>query len=201
MFKYRIALTSCFDEEIYKKSFEYMTNERKDKVIKYKLPENKKQTLLGEWLARNLLCEVSGKSLSDFTIAQNTQGKPQVVSDPRWHISITHSKDTVAAAISDAPIGIDAEEIRPLNMKLSCRFCCDEEIEYIFGHMPTESELNSIGNGDLLKRFLRIWTLKEAYFKCADTKITDFKEINVLKGGFNSMDISAKQAVVNIVTF
>ena len=200
MLKYCKTLISRIDRESFRKTYEYMCAERQRKVDSLKIELMRQQTLAGELTARKLIADVWGLSQGKITIANDSKGKPYVEGHPGIHLSIAHSGGTVAVAVADMPIGIDAEEIRPMKLKLASRFCLDEEIEYIFGHLPSEEELCSIGKGETLKRFLEIWTLKEAYFKCIGTGITDPKSINVLGGDIKKTDLSDENAVVNIVT-
>ena len=200
MVKYCKTLISELDREYYTTAYQYMCPERKAKVDSFKVELMKCQTLAGEYIARKLIAEAWNLDTTKLSILPDSKGKLYAEGHPHIHLSISHSGGTIAVAVSDEPIGIDAEEIRPLKLKLASRFCLDEEIEYIFGHMPTEEELCSTGEGDTLKRFLEIWTLKEAYFKCIGTGITDLKSINVLGGDIKKTDLSDENAVVNIVT-
>ncbi len=180
MVKYCKALISELDRKCYTTAYQYMCPERQAKVDSCKIELMKCQTLAGEYIARSLIAEAWNLDATKLSILPDPKGKLYAEGHPHIHLSISHSGNTVAVAVADRPIGIDVEEIRPLKLKLATRFCLEEEIEYIFGHLPTEEELCSSGEGDTLKRFLEIWTLKEAYFKCIGTGITDLKSVNVL---------------------
>lgn len=69
-------------------------------------------------------------------------------------VSISHSGDMVAVALSSLPVGVDIEKlgVRFDFNRLASRFFADGELQY-FLESPTEY------------RFLEIWTKKEAYSK------------------------------------
>ncbi len=200
MLKYCKTLVSDIGEETYRKTFEYMCSRRQNKVKAYKLELMQKQTLAGESLAKNLISEVWGLNSDKLCIVPDAKGKLYADGHPNIHLSISHSVNTIAVAVSDKPVGIDAEEIRPRSLKIASYFCLENELIYIFGHLPSQEELSSVGEGEILKRFLEVWTLKEAYFKCIGTGITDLKSINVLGEKIHKTDISDENAIINIVT-
>lgn len=75
------------------------------------------------------------------------------------YLSCTHTYGIAAAAVSDSPIGIDAERVRPWNPRLSRRMFDPAENSWIERH--TEPDL----------AFTQIWTLRESYGKMLGTGI------------------------------
>ena len=62
---------------------------------------------------------------SDWAIGEH--GKPYVPGAP-FAFSLSHADGLCAAVLSDEPIGLDVERIRPLRPALLPRFCTPEEI-------------------------------------------------------------------------
>lgn len=85
--------------------------------------------------------------LGEKTIHLTKNGKPYM---DNVYFSISHSKEMVAIAISDKPIGLDIEYIRPLLMDITSTIATKEEQESIHN------------NEDLFK----LWCLKESLSKC-----------------------------------
>ena len=56
-----------------------------------------------------------------ITVDRTPNGKPFLSSHPHIHFSIAHSNGCVACAVSDAPIGIDLERIRPISARIKKR--------------------------------------------------------------------------------
>lgn len=100
----------------------------------------------------------------DFShIYKNSNGKPV---STKYNFSISHSKEIVAIALSDANIGIDIEKINTAKNinKLSSTILHTEEI------IPRN-----------YNEFYKLWTKKEAIFKLYGEKIFIPKNINTKK--------------------
>ena len=99
------------------------------------------------------LRESRGIDLSDIEIIREECGR---WTSPAVCFSLSHTRDIVAVALADVPVGIDIEEIKERDMTaLSRRALTDGERE----------ELESLRGEDRLTRFYEIWCKKEAYFK------------------------------------
>lgn len=105
-----------------------------------------------EWLAvRALLHQIYPQATVEYT----KNGKPCLsnISDQQF-ISISHTKGWVAIAISSIPIGIDIERWSERPLKVSQKFLTEEEIMKF--------------QVDNTQQAVRLWTIKEAAFKCFD---------------------------------
>ena len=86
-------------------------------------------------------------------IIEEEWGKPRFVEDP-VHFSISHTKRHVFCALSDRPIGIDAEECdRAIDLRLADKILSPEEKQRF---QQTK---------DPRETLLRFWVLKEAAAK------------------------------------
>lgn len=79
-------------------------------------------------------------------------GKPALKSG-RIEFSLSHSGGWCAAAICDAPIGVDIQSLVPFNTALAKRFFTADEQAYI------------ASQSDRDMAFTRIWGMKESYIK------------------------------------
>ncbi len=110
----------------------------------------------GHKAGRALLAQMyehhTGKPLP--SIATTSRGKPFFIDDP-LHFSISHTKTRVFCALSDKPIGIDAEaEDRNIALPLSEKILSPGELaQYRCAQDPG-------------KALLTFWVLKEAQAKC-----------------------------------
>ena len=108
----------------------------------------------------DLLTELMGGTLPK--IRRTERGKPYFVDDPT-HFSVSHTKRHVFCALSDKPIGIDAEETdRNINLKLA---------EKILS--PTE-RMQFQQSEDPRRALLTFWVLKEAAAKCSGEGLRGF---------------------------
>lgn len=86
-------------------------------------------------------------------------------------VSISHSGDYVAAAVSENPIGIDVEKIRDFDKKLVDRICTPRERDYVLAK-------------DTALRFFEVWTGKEAHFKAYGGSFKDFDVFDTVRECF-----------------
>lgn len=100
-----------------------------------------------------LLQKLYKKTLPE--IRRTQRGKPYFVGSP-LHFSISHTKKHVFCALSDRPIGIDAEEAdRDIRLALAEKILSPGELEqFRKSHDPRQA-------------LLRFWVLKEAAAKCS----------------------------------
>ncbi len=124
----------------YDRCLELMEPERKTHLEKFRREERRLASVLGEWMAKTMLAEQCGIPLETIVLQRTERGKPYA-NGLALHFSISHSGDWVAVAVSDRPIGIDMEVLRPVDPRLSQRI----------GAAP--------------ERFFEEWTAKEAHFK------------------------------------
>lgn len=160
---YKYDIRYLTDEE-YTYWYSLMNADKKKRVDRYRFFEDKKRTIAGEMLARQAIAEwccVTPESIA-FDIKEH--GKPYA-KDLAVEFNISHSGNIVMCAVSNSPIGLDIEEIRPVDISVIKRVCNNDELKYAL-------------QDNSYKRFFEIWTFKEAYFKCIGIGITDFSSVN-----------------------
>ena len=105
----------------------------------------------GRALLRQLYFAHRGMEMPEIVLEE--RGKPRFVEDP-IHFSITHTPHHVFCAISDRPIGIDAEELdRHISPRVAERILS-----------PTEKQQYDAA-ADKRRALLTFWVLKEAHAK------------------------------------
>lgn len=106
----------------------------------------------------------------DIHIAKGAHGKPFLPDFPNVHFNISHCKDLVVCAFSDAPVGIDAESIRSFRENTLRKVLTPSEQEFM--HNPP------LSSWEQQELFFRFWTLKESRIKQSGTgmavSLTDF---------------------------
>ena len=103
-------------------------------------------------LLEKLWQEETGKPFP--TIARTEKGKPYFLGE-KLHFSITHTKTCAFCALSDRPVGIDAEPLtRKINPAHAQKLLSPEE------YMQYENAT------DPNRALLTFWVLKEAEAKC-----------------------------------
>lgn len=162
-----------FTEKELALAFENLTPSRKTHILRLRRREDRTRSLAGELLVQSLLHRHFG--IANAQIHRDAAGRPYL-SGCDLYISIAHSDHKVACAVSETPVGIDIERIRPIKQGLIHYVCTEEEMRYVLGaHTEACCE-----DTEVLHRFFEVWTAKEAYFKKQGTGITDLKAVSVL---------------------
>ena len=110
----------------------------------------------GKLLLKQMYEELTGEEEMP-EIGKMPRGKPYFLTGD-LHFSITHTKTRVFCAISDKPIGIDAEDIN--------RIVAPNLAEKILS--PSEKAIyDAAPAGQRNEILLRLWVMKEAEVKCS----------------------------------
>ena len=172
----------------YQKWYSLMRVDKQQRVDRFRFPDDKKRTVVGEMLARKAIAEWCDVASESIVFDVNEYGKPFAIGlDVEFNIS--HSGDLVVCAIDDNPIGIDVEKIRPMDLSVAKRICSDNELRYLFDCKLDESNFCYTTDIKTLARFFELWTAKEAYSKSmggslcfVDTQSIEYKNFFVEDG-------------------
>lgn len=150
-----------FTDALYKQAYKEMSAQRKEKANRYKSESDKKLCVFSDMLLREILNIGFGIKNPEIYLGKN--GKPCLVGDD-LHFSIAHSGNFIACVVDASPVGIDIETPRTINKNTINHCCTAEEIKYIssdFSALPD----SIVAHSTEAKRFLTLWTIKEAYLK------------------------------------
>ena len=168
--------TAAFTAQELQKAYDGLSASRKAHIDRLRQPKDKRRSLTGELLVQRLLADRFG--IRDARLNRRENGQPYLTGCSLY-VSISHCENMVACAVSNEPVGIDLEKIRPIDRKLCRHVCLPEEKTYVLGDYP-EDTVGECRDEKVLERFFEIWTAKEAYFKKCGTGITNLKSVNVL---------------------
>ena len=162
-----------FGDAFYERELLFLEPRKRDRALKYKTERDRKCCILGDYAMRSLVSEMTGTAIEDVKISADEKGCPFVLepSESGLYCSVSHSGEYVVSAVSDAAVGIDIEKIEEADMGLALRVFTGSELKYL--------EQNRHDG------FCRIWTVKEAYFKCLGTGITDLTDLQ----GIDALDL------------
>ena len=157
-------------------AYSRLSPDRKRHIDSLKREEDRNRSLTGEWLLRQLLCRHWG--MEEPVILRTDKGAP-VLDNGALHLSITHSEDLVACAVSEDFVGLDTERCKPFRFALLEKVCTEQERQYVLSGSRAEGAVCE--DPEIIERFFEIWTGKEAWFKLRGTGILDLKSVNVLQ--------------------
>jgi 4'-phosphopantetheinyl transferase len=138
-----------------------LSHEESDRARRFHFPKHRvaytfAHAVLRDVLSRYLHCEPR-----DISFAEAAFGKPFVTKPtglPGLEFNLSHSGDMVLVGVCHRRrVGIDVEEIRPIDDLLSIAemYFTPDEFAFIHRQLPSDRE----------RTFLHCWTRKEAYVK------------------------------------
>ena len=128
--------------------------------IAYRPVETESPHDAGRMLLGDLYRQHTGEDLPP--IATGNRGKPYFLGSS-FHFSITHTKHHAFCALSDKPVGIDAEELdRNIDLRLAGKILSPSEIAQFEAAADKRISL------------LTFWVLKEAAGKCTGAGINGY---------------------------
>ena len=150
------AVVLIVDPELTQTEFDALlpliTLEKQERIKRFHFFRDARNALLGDVLARTEICRATGLSNRQLDFAANEYGKPFLTNNPHIHYNISHAGHYIACAVTDEPVGIDIELIKPIDMKIAERFFTPDEAGYIYKAQQSH-------------RFYEIWTKKESRIK------------------------------------
>lgn len=159
-----------YDDELFMKAYEKVSERRKMKVSRLKQNKDKRLSL-GAGILLYYASLKYGFSLSEITYGEN--GKPYIPGSD-VNFSISHSENIAVLAVATFEVGCDIERILSPDLKIAKRFFTNEEYYDI------------ISSDEKNVDFYRFWTLKESYLKATGSG---------LKTPLDSFRISLKDGI------
>lgn len=147
--RYELRRVSETDEAALRAAYDLLDADRRAKIRALRREQAQRQCLCAESLVRELLSRESGLAPSALKFARGSHGKPFLTNAP-VQFNLSHSGDFVLCAVDDRPVGADIEFFRPISPALIDRVCSAEEKAFVGGDS---------------RRFLQVWTVKEAVVK------------------------------------
>lgn len=133
----------------------FVSAEKRERLSRFHNSKDANRSLLAELLVKATVSGRTGCPVDSINFKTNDFGKPLLSNPLHLHFNISHSGKWIAAIIAAAEVGIDVEEIRPIDLLIAQRFFTAEEY----------SQLTAVPEPDRTAFFFTLWTLKESYVK------------------------------------
>ena len=173
----------CTDEAV-REMLPLVSEQRRQQALRYSHTFGRFCCLKSYLMLLELLSAVYPElDTSKPEFGYTAQGKPFLLARPDIHVSISHTKNAILVAISDAPIGVDIEAFRSPSAALIARTMNATEQAAIATAAASAASaatpsglLEPPGTREAL--FSAIWTRKEAVLKLRGTGIEgDLKHV------------------------
>jgi 4'-phosphopantetheinyl transferase len=150
----------------------FLNNEEYGKCKKFSNLEHSKKFVISRVFLKFILASILQRDISSIHFMYGANGKPYLI-DGSAFFNVSHSKDLCFIGISFIQeIGIDIEFI-------------DENINYLplLSFFASQKESEWVLKKNSIKRFYKIWTLKESILKYNGKGISDegFPELSLNK--------------------
>lgn len=165
----------CFYEALLEAYKYILPQEVKEKAKRFRRWQDRQAFILGKLLVWKGLKDQNYEDDCLGKIQLNSFGKPYV--DPPVFFNLSHSGKYVLCAFSKDEVGIDIEEVRPIETNDFASIFSEQEKK----HLRTTSTP--------LKDFFRFWTIKESVIKAIGNGLSiPLPLINALEGGVISVE-------------
>lgn len=156
-------------EEQFNDCLSKVSEQRREKVLRYKFASGREQSLKAYMLLQRLLKEEYG--ITEPPIFRELEnGKPVIVGHEDIHFNMSHCKYAVACAVNDSPVGIDVERIQ------------DTVKQSLAEYVLSDRELIDLTP----LKFARLWTMKEAVVKLTGRGITGREQLRPLLNDYHN---------------
>jgi 4'-phosphopantetheinyl transferase len=163
------APTAALDAAAIEAAFRILSPDEKARAERFMFPNDRRDYIAAHALLRRALSERHALDPRDWRFAAGSGGKPELEAAQghatRVSFNLSHTDGFVACAIGrGAEIGIDVEAIdrRTDVMALADRYFSPAE----------RADLHARATGAAERRFIEIWTLKEAFVKATGAGVT-----------------------------
>ncbi len=139
---------------------EILTPAELSRLERMKSPSRRAEMKGSFAMRRDLIAEMTGCSLDDVRLDTHADGAPFLLRPAGWSVSLANKENYTVVALAPAPsaIGVDVEVVREFSWKppLSMTSSDAERAELEAASDEIETDI---------RKFFRMWTLKEAVLK------------------------------------
>lgn len=137
----------------------FFPSDMKEKIKQFHFEEDQKRAIGARRLLLKGMQEREKKDFSFSEIQYHSLGKP--FTNNGLHFSMTHNGKMIACVVGDEEVGLDVEEMKPIDWELFRNYFSKEE----WGKILKSENLLSI--------FYQYWTVKEAVLKLLGAGMPD----------------------------
>ncbi len=150
-----------------------VSEERRARATRISSVPNRILCLCPELLLRRIACERLLLPNSALHFSVSGHGKPFLVGHEDFFFNWSHTRNALALAVADTPVGIDIERCRPHKdaRRIAERFFAKKEASYVTQEVSDPDD-----------RFCEVWTRKEAFSKFTGNGLTvDLRSFDVME--------------------
>ncbi len=154
-----------------------LADDEKIRSDRYKFDLHRRRFIVARANLRIILSKYLNLDPQDLNFTYSSKGKPSIATnqqnpDQSLEFNLSHSEDLAVCAVTwNSVVGIDLEYQKPINhiQSLSERFFTQAESQIIQASEYSDQA-----------KFLKIWTLKEAYLKATGEGLGKLSEVSTI---------------------
>ncbi|MCP5105795.1 MAG: 4'-phosphopantetheinyl transferase superfamily protein [bacterium] len=150
---YAVDLSEPLEMGMYEHLLACVSPEKSARIRRFYREEDRIRGLIADILVRSLIIPKTGLKNSEIQFHNNDYGKPFLTGREDFQFNLSHSGIWVVAAVDRLPVGIDVEQIQPIDLDISKNY-----------YSPVEHR-DLLGKDDKFSYFFTLWSLKESYIK------------------------------------
>lgn len=151
-------VNELIDEDVFHSHYFNMTQDRRQKIDRFRLAKDKRLSL-GAGILLDKGLERMGIASRNITYKEH--GKPYLCDRNDVFFNISHSGHVVICAFSDQNVGADIEQYRKFDDSLLHMICREEEISKI-ASLDVQPDM----------AYTKLWTIKESFIKYLGTGLS-----------------------------
>ncbi|MCI0470756.1 MAG: 4'-phosphopantetheinyl transferase superfamily protein [Candidatus Aminicenantes bacterium] len=150
---YAVKLSENVAGETVERLLPFVAPDKQARIRRFYKWMDSLRSLFADLLIRHIIIHKTNLKNADITFSTNAYGKPSLNFPGDLHFNLSHSGDWVVCAVDAAPVGIDVEQISPVDLDISKNYFSPDE------------HADLMSKDDKIAYFFTLWTLKESYIK------------------------------------
>lgn len=147
-------------------------NERQ-RAANFRFERDRGRFVASHVFLRRVLSYYASEPPEKLDFVRSNRGKPTLARHGDLHFNLSHSGSVAVCAIGRGPLGVDIESFRPIEDAgaIASRFFSALECEEVLALQPPNQ----------IRRFLEIWTRKEAVMKADGIGLAGISDDNIAR--------------------
>lgn len=148
-----VDLTGPLDKGVYDRLLACVSPDKSARIRRFYRMEDRIRGLMADILVRSIIIRNTGLQNHEIQFYTNDYGKPFLKDMEDFQFNLSHSGTWVVGVVDHRAVGIDVEQIQPIDLDISKNY-----------FSPVEHR-DLMAKEDKFAYFFTLWSLKESYIK------------------------------------
>ncbi len=148
-----VDVTGTLDKRVYERLLARVSPDKNARIRRFYKMEDRIRGLMADILVRSMIIRKTGMENQNIRFYTNDYGKPFLKDREDVQFNLSHSGIWVVGVMDNRAVGIDVEQIQPIDLDISKNY-----------FSPVEHQ-DLMAKEDKFAYFFTLWSLKESYIK------------------------------------